>query len=169
MEILCRSARVANNAACADADEVRHILSHARLSPHLRHSRRAFSEDDDTRAHATMMPLATTIPHRATRFGARRRPHVARSSTRALENRRTSGVTFGYCAKKGRGRAVLARASAGRDREYYDWIDANGISAPCVGIGYVGGGIPDDNETYRGAVVVRPVARGERAATLSIG
>jgi len=154
--------------SAADADEVRHILSHARLSPHLRHSRRASPEDDVTSAHATMMPLATTIPHRATRFGARRRPHVARSSTRALENRRrTSGVTFGSGgmrkAKKGRGRAVLARASAGRDREYYDWIDANGISAPCVGIGYVGGGIPDDNETYRGAVVVRPVARGARA------
>jgi hypothetical protein len=52
---------------------------------------------------------------------------------------------------------VLAQ---GRDAAYYEWIDAKGIDAPKIGIAYVGGGIADDNETYRGCVATAPIATG---------
>ena len=60
-----------------------------------------------------------------------------------------------------RSRSLAARALArGRDAAYYEWIDAKGIEAPNIGIGYVGGGIADDNETYRGCVATAPIAAG---------
>ena len=60
-----------------------------------------------------------------------------------------------------RSRSLAARALArGRDAAYYEWIDAEGIEAPNIGIGYVGGGIADDNETYRGCVATAPIAAG---------
>ena len=60
-----------------------------------------------------------------------------------------------------RSRSLAVRALArGRDAAYYEWIDAKGIEAPSIGIGYVGGGIADDNETYRGCVATAPIAAG---------
>ena len=56
---------------------------------------------------------------------------------------------------------TVTRAVQGRDRSFYQWVDDEGISAPCIGIGYVGGGIPDANETYRGCVVTNPIASGD--------
>ena len=69
--------------------------------------------------------------------------------------------------KKKRSRSLAARALAqGRDAAYYEWIDAKGIDAPSIGIGYVGGGIADDNETYRGCVATAPIAAGTSRASL---
>ena len=60
-----------------------------------------------------------------------------------------------------RSRSLAARVSAqDRDAAYYEWIDAEGIDAPSIGIGYVGGGFADDNETYRGCVATAPIAAG---------
>ena len=60
-----------------------------------------------------------------------------------------------------RSRALTARALAqDRDAAYYQWIDAEGIDAPSIGIGYGGGGFVDENETYRGCVVTAPIAAG---------
>ena len=56
---------------------------------------------------------------------------------------------------------TVTRAVQGRDRSFYQWVDDEGISAPCIGIGYVGGGIPDANETYRGCIVTNPIASGD--------
>ena len=71
----------------SDADEVRqHISSHARLSPHLRHSCRAYPKVGDARARAMMMILATSSPRCAAPLDA---GHTSRNFRLLL------GETFG--------------------------------------------------------------------------
>lgn len=101
--------------------------------------------------------------HAATRPGGAPSAAVARAPSRAGVAPRTPSAWVHPHRGVGTPRpksTVPHGLAQGRDEAYYQWIDEQGIDAPAIGIGYIGVGVADDNETYRGCVATAPINTG---------
>lgn len=135
-----------------------HILSKKRKTRDVRETHPDIRRGATARDMRASTRLASGAAPVSARAGAAPRTRGARGGADASRVVPSPQCSVGTLK---RSRSFAARALArGRDAAYYEWIDAKGIEAPSIGIGYVGGGIADDNETYRGCVATAPIAAG---------